>query len=186
MGQMDRIAVLLNMDIPTKVRQIKMQGFPEEYTGPGLVDLQLNGYCGVDFNCPPAEFTSERLHVVRKALNARGVTVAIPTFITGDAEIIVARAKQYAKVVESDSELLATFPKLHIEGPFISAEQGARGAHPVRYTLVPSEHGELIDRVNDASGGRIGILTLAPELSGALEMIRKWSEIGRASCRERV
>ena len=155
-----------------------MQGFPEEYTGPGLVDLQINGYSGVDFNCPPAELTPEKFHLVRKALSIRGVSAALPTFITDDAETMISRAKQYAKVVESDSELLAMFPKLHIEGPFISPEEGARGAHPSRYTLVPSKDGKLIDRINDASGGRIGILTLAPELPGALEMIHKWSTTG--------
>ena len=155
-----------------------MQGFPEEYTGPGLVDLQLNGYNGVDFNSPPEELTAEKFHLVRQALSARGVAVALPTLITDDPERMVSRAKQYAKVVEGDPQLLKTFPKLHIEGPFISAQEGARGAHPSQYTLVPSEDGELVDRLNDACGGRIGILTLAPELPGALEMIRKFSDAG--------
>ena len=153
-----------------------MQGFPKEYTGPGLVDLQINGYSGVDFNCLGEELTAEKFHTVRKALNARGVLVVLPTFITDDAEAMVTRAKRYARIVESDSQLLKTFPKLHIEGPFISAQEGTRGAHPARHTLIPSKDGELIDRINDACGGRIGILALAPELSGAPEMIRKWSD----------
>ncbi|NQU42474.1 N-acetylglucosamine-6-phosphate deacetylase, partial [bacterium] len=146
---------------------------PSIYSGPGLIDLQLNGYAGFDFNSNPAGWTSNDLHRVRDALRRRGVIAAFPTLITDAVENILSRARQYAELVESDAQLETAFPRLHIEGPCISPEDGPRGAHPLAHCLSPVDMPDLVGRLQDASGGRIGILTIAPERPGALEMIRQ-------------
>ena len=150
-----------------------MAQLPSTYTGPGLVDLQINGYVGVDFNNDPAGWTPEMFHKVRSATARRGVAVMLPTFVTNDADLLVARAAKYAEIIEADTELAACFPKLHIEGPFISPIDGPRGAHPKEYCRLPHQLPDLIDRIHEACGGRVGILTLAPELVGAEDLIRR-------------
>ncbi len=150
-----------------------MRELPPEYTGPALMDLQLNGYAGFDFNGDPASWTREKLHHVRSALGRRGVMAALPTLITSEAKAMLARAGRYAELVSGDLELESCFPRLHIEGPFISPHDGPRGAHPKRYCRLPRELPDFVQRLVEASGDRIGIVTLAPELPGAIELIRE-------------
>ncbi len=144
---------------------------PTTYTGPGLVDLQVNGYAGIDFNGSDDVFNAETFHRVREKMAARGVMVSLPTYITASPERLEANCRAYAKLVESDAELAAAFPKLHIEGPFISSVEGPRGAHPLEHACNPEDQPELMKRLQEASGGRLGIVTLAPELPGALDLI---------------
>lgn len=144
---------------------------PDCHTGPGLVDLQVNGTAGFDFNSSPAGWTGEAFHRVRHALQRRGILVALPTLITGDADAMIARARRYRQIIEEDPRLEASFPKLHIEGPFIAPDDGPRGAHPRQYCRTPLELPDFLNRLLEASGGRIAILTLAPELPGAMELI---------------
>lgn len=155
-----------------------MTSIPSHYTGPGLIDLQLNGYAGFDFNARPEEWTLEDFQKVRKALNRRGVLAALPTFITDDIERMAARARRYVHFLDQAPELAETFPGLHIEGPFISPEDGPRGAHPGSYCRTPAEHPDFLDRLQEASKNRVRILTLAPELDGALELIEAATRAG--------
>lgn len=155
-----------------------MSSLPQTYEGPALVDLQVNGYAGFDFNAPPDTWTSSDFHDVRAALARRGVRVALPTFITDAPERLVARARAYARLVEQDSALARAFPRLHIEGPFISPEDGPRGAHPRAHCTTPEAHPDLLLRLREASGDRIGVLTLAPELPGAMDLIAQAVEHG--------
>lgn len=148
-----------------------MTPLPHEYTGPGLVDLQVNGYAGFDLNGDPAIWTVETLGRINERLVQRGVVAALPTLITDAPEAMCARAKGFARAVGEDRLLHSSFPKLHIEGPFICPNKGPRGAHPQEHCLVPEEASELFDRLWDASSGSIGLLTLAPELPGAVELI---------------
>ncbi len=151
---------------------------PEQYTGPGLVDIQLNGYAGVNFNDQETMFSADELHTVRQALNRRGVVAALPTFITDDFEHILERCRLYATLIKQDDELAKTFPKLHIEGPMISPVEGSRGAHPEQFCRTPAEMPEFLDKLLAASGNRIGIITLAPELPGAIDLIQRGVEAG--------
>lgn len=155
-----------------------MSELPKSYTGPGLVDLQINGYAGLDFNGDPAEWTAERFHGVGEMLAGRGVMVALPTLITDGAQAMIARVHRYRELVDVDDVLAARFPRLHIEGPFISPVDGPRGAHPKAHCKTPAEMPDLIDRLREASGDRIGIFTLAPELDGACELIARLVEEG--------
>lgn len=151
---------------------------PETYRGPGLVDLQLNGYAGFDFNALPEAWSAEALHRVRAALRRRGVAVALPTLITDDPARLLERARRYARLVRDSEELHATFPALHVEGPFICPDEGPRGAHPLTRCRTPRQHPDFLPRLREASGDRVGILTLAPELPGALELIAEGTAAG--------
>ncbi len=144
---------------------------PARYTGPGLVDLQVNGYAGIDFNGADDVFTPETFHMIREKMNSRGVLVSLPTFITASPARLESNCRAYAKLVEADPELAAAFPKLHIEGPFISSVEGPRGAHPLEHAINPADAPDLMARLQEASGGRLGIITLAPELPGTMDLI---------------
>ena len=144
---------------------------PARHTGPGLVDLQVNGYAGIDFNGADDVFTSETFHRIREKMGTRGVLVSLPTFITASPARLEANCRAYAKLVENDADLAAAFPKLHIEGPFISSVEGPRGAHPLEHAINPADAPDLMARLQEASGGRLGIITLAPELPGSLDLI---------------
>jgi len=146
---------------------------PQSWTGPGLIDLQVNGYAGFDFKTPAEEWTLENLRHVRRAAARRGVLAIFPTLTTGDGEAMVARARKYAELLARDPSVEAAFPKLHIEGPFISGDDGPRGAHRRKWRRDPRDAPDLLARLQAASGGRVGILTLAPELPGAMELIRE-------------
>ncbi|HIJ66551.1 MAG TPA: N-acetylglucosamine-6-phosphate deacetylase [Candidatus Hydrogenedentes bacterium] len=154
------------------------RNLPDSYTGPGLVDLQVNGCAGFDFNSAPADWTADAFRRVQAALRRRGVLVALPTLITDDPERMVGRARKYAAIVQEDAQLAQTFPKLHVEGPFVSPEDGPRGAHPRAFCRAPAQVPDLWPRLRDASGGRIGVFTLAPELPGAIELIARLAEAG--------
>jgi len=65
------------------------------------------------------------------------------------------------------------FPGLHIEGPFIASEKGPRGAHPKKYCRAPEEIPGFLSDIQKESGSRISIITLAPELKGAVDLIRE-------------
>jgi N-acetylglucosamine-6-phosphate deacetylase len=125
---------------------------------PGFVDLQVNGFAGVDFlGASAADYAR-----VGEALRARGVTAFQPTFITADESVV--------------SDALRAMPAevigAQLEGPFLSPEQ--MGAHPPKHRRDPDL--ALLDRLLDA--GRVTTLTLAPELPGAHELIRRARERG--------
>jgi N-acetylglucosamine-6-phosphate deacetylase len=151
---------------------------PKEHRGPGLVDLQVNGYAGFDFNSIPDGWRASDFVHMRDAMAGRGVVMSLLTLITAAPDRLVAGAAGYARILAEAPELEAAFPKLHIEGPFISADDGPRGAHPREHCTTPREHPDLLERVVEASGDRIGILTIAPELAGALDLISKAASLG--------
>lgn len=155
-----------------------MSAIPKQFTGPGLLDLQINGYAGFDFNGPASSWTAAQLHEIREALARRGVCGALITLMTDAPESMLARAKRFAELIEADAQLAAMFPTLHIEGPFLSPDDGPRGAHPLQHCICPADAPDLVERMRDASGGRVAIVTVAPELPGAIELIERISAKG--------
>lgn len=128
---------------------------------PGFFDLQLNGYGGVDFNDPAV--TPEAVSRALDTLRDTGVTRCLPTIITSSFEGFAACARA---VVASDHPANAG---IHMEGPYISPEDGPRGAHPREWTREASV--DDFERRQDAAGGRIRLVTLAPEVPGALGLV---------------
>jgi N-acetylglucosamine-6-phosphate deacetylase len=135
---------------------------------PGLVDLQLNGYGGLDVN-DPARPAGELSDLVR-VLWGQGVTTVFPTIISADDPTTTALVTRAAAARASDPVVAYGVPGLHLEGPYISSAEGARGAHDPAVIRDP-DPGEF-DRWQKAAAGAIAIVTLAPERKGALELTR--------------
>lgn len=150
-----------------------MADIPSRFSGPGLVDLQVNGYAGFDFNSDPDTWTAEDFSRVSNALRKRGVIAALPTIITDEVNQMLKRVSKYASLMESNPELASQFPGLHIEGPFISSNEGPRGAHPKSHCKHPVELPRFLENLRQESDGRISLITLAPELKGANELIEE-------------
>lgn len=139
---------------------------------PGFFDLQANGFAGVDFNA--ADLTAERAAAALDAMLLTGVTRVLPTLITSPLDAF-ARSAQVLARLEHPS-----IAGIHMEGPYISAEDGPRGAHP-REWVAPAGVDDFARR-QDAADGRIVLVTLAPETPGALMLIEHLARSGvRAS-----
>ena len=135
---------------------------------PGLLDLQLNGFGGVDFN-DPAGSAEDVLRAIEQ-LRGHGVTRFLPTLGTSSLERFARCAKTLAAIPHP------AIIGLHMEGPYISPEDGPRGAHPREHVIGASLDNFL--RRQDAAGGRIKLVTLAPEAPGAIELIERLVGLG--------
>ena len=130
---------------------------------PGFVDLQANGYGGVDFLSASQEDYSR----AGEALLLAGVTAYQPTFITS-AEAAVVDALHAMPAAASGPRILGA----HLEGPFLSPDRP--GTHPLEHLRAPDV--ALLDRLLDA--GNVTQMTLAPELPGADALIERLLERG--------
>ena len=128
---------------------------------PGLFDLQVNGFAGTDFNAPG--LTSEGLAEALERQRATGVTRCLPTLITSSFDRFARNARVIAR---SPDPAVAG---IHMEGPYLSPEDGPRGAHPREH--VTNATIADFDRRQEAADGRIVLVTLAPEAPGALPLI---------------
>lgn len=128
---------------------------------PGLFDLQVNGFAGVDFNNPKA--TDEEVFRAIEQMQGTGVTRFLPTLITSSLE----RFQQCAQTVLNTNH--GAIAGLHMEGPYISAEDGPRGAHS-RQHVMPASIEDFVRR-QEAAGGKIRLVTLAPEVPGAMVLV---------------
>src|SRR5579883_602928 len=128
------------------------------YISPGWIDLQVNGFAGVDYNSPQAS-VEQIGHSIREMFRT-GVTRFFPTVITGSPEDMAAALRNLARAKEQLPEG-AAMEAFHIEGPYISPEEGPRGAHPARW-VRPLDVDEF-RRLQDAAHGHIRLITLSPE-----------------------
>lgn len=134
----------------------------------GYIDLQVNGYGGINFSDPALSI--EQILEVTERLWQRGTAAFCPTVITSPLEVYERVLPCLARAIES-AESKGRLLGIHLEGPYISPEDGARGAHPRPFTRLPSM--DEFERLYDLAGGHLRLLTLAPELPGALELIRQ-------------
>jgi N-acetylglucosamine-6-phosphate deacetylase len=140
---------------------------------PGWIDLQVNGFAGVDYNSPGS--SHEQIARSIRRMFACGVTRFFPTVITGSPESMSAALSNLANAKESIGEGTA-MEAFHLEGPYISPEDGPRGAHPARW-VRPPDLGEF-QRFQEAAHGNIRLVTLAPEWTDAPRFIEKIVEKG--------
>src|SRR6056297_3494149 len=126
---------------------------------PGYIDLQVNGFKGVDFSS--SELTEERFLYACRELIKSGTIVFLPTIITSSTEIYERNLQMISKSIQRD-DLKDHIPGIHLEGPFISDVDGARGAHNSEWILQP----DLIffDQLVEWSDGKVKLLTIAAEL----------------------
>ena len=130
-------------------------------TLPGFFDLQVNGFGGVDFN--GSSLTADRVAEALERIRATGVTRCLPTLITSSFARFAANARVLTEIDDP------TVVGLHMEGPYVSPSDGARGAHPSEH-VVPARIDDF-KRRQEAAQGRIVLVTLAPEVDGALQLI---------------
>lgn len=144
------------------------------WIAPALFDLQINGCDGISFNSP--RLTEEEIHRVVRVCRRHGIGGLSPTLITNSREALLHGFATIRRACEADNDLSRALPALHLEGPYISAEDGPRGAHPLQHVRPPDW--DEFRRFQDAAGGRIRLVTLAPEHDGALPFIEKLTASG--------
>jgi N-acetylglucosamine-6-phosphate deacetylase len=157
------------------ILQIESTDEPSDlWISPGFVDLQVNGYLGLDLNGPG--LNAETVSNLARALLATGVTTFVPTIITSPEQEILHRLTAIAEAHASDSVAAACIPYVHMEGPSISSRDGFRGAHPLESVRPPSL--AEFERWQEASGGLVGLVTLSPHFPESNEYIRALVESG--------
>lgn len=135
----------------------------EELVAPGFIDLQVNGFAGVDYNDPAS--TPEAIAGSIRRMFETGVTRFFPTIITGSEERIVGALRNLAAAKEEfrragapEGDAVEAF---HVEGPHLSPETGPRGAHPLEH-IRPPDIEEFL-RMQEAANGMIRLVTVSPE-----------------------
>ena len=138
---------------------------------PGFIDIHIHGAVGYDL----MEATPEAVAAVGKYLARHGTTSYAATTVAASLDRTLNAAKGLSKIIRTSSSLQVGSDKItgaqpvciHLEGPFLNVKR--RGAHPASQIQKPST--ELLERFLDAAGGTARILTLAPELEGALTVL---------------
>ena len=140
---------------------------PQLFVAPGLVDIQINGYQGIDFSDP--ELTSEDLSKVIEGLWEVGVTTILATVTTHDHEHLMNAFKALSNA-HTDPKVSMSVPGYHLEGPYISPVQGFRGAHPEMFIRPPDL--QEFKQYQEAANNMIRLITVAPEFDGVIPLIR--------------
>jgi len=130
------------------------------------VDLQVNGFGGVDFNSE--ELTAEGLHKACQQLRDSGVAKILATIITEHIPTMCARLSKLAKLRAADELARDVIAGVHIEGPFINETPGYRGAHPAD-AIRPADV-DAMQQMLDAAEGLTKLVTLAPERDDGLKV----------------
>jgi len=143
------------------------------WVAPGLVDIQVNGYGGQEFSSD--QLAAEDVERIVRHLDAFGVVRSLATVTTHSPAVMLHAVRTIAAACEASGEVARRLAGIHVEGPFLSPEDGPRGAHPVVHVRPPDL--EEFRRLQDAAGGRIRILTLSPEYENAASFI---SEVARS------
>ncbi len=162
------LEVYITDGIIREVKKIFQDGdYP--YISPGFFDIQVNGYAGIDYSSD--DLSGDDPEKVAVQLRKSGTTRHLPTIITGPEERIIKNLEKMSVFFEERPDLLYAVPGFHIEGPYISGEDGPRGAHDVKYVRDPDF--KEFKEWQEAARGRIKIVTLAPERKGAIDFIKR-------------
>ncbi len=150
--------------------------FGDAILAPGLIDIHIHGGAGHDV----MEESGESLAAIERMMAQHGVTSYCPTTVTAPMDQTLKALEGLGKAVQHAETNSRSHPPrarplgIHLEGPFLS--HARRGVHPSLYLQSPSEN--LFNQMWDAAAGRIRVLTIAPELDGALELITNASRRG--------
>lgn len=145
---------------------------PQPMSGPylaaGLIDLQVNGFRGLDFN--DGRLTAARVAALTRMMTGLGVTTYLPTLITASRASFLSALAAIAAARREDPLCARMIPFVHVEGPYLAPEDGPRGAHPREHVRPPD-----LDEVTEwqrASSGLVGKITLSPHYDQAANFIR--------------
>jgi N-acetylglucosamine-6-phosphate deacetylase len=158
-GQIVSIASQKEAAIPAG----EVHAVPGLTLGPAFFDVHIHGSAGHDV----MEATPEALLTIGKFLASRGVGAYLATTVTAPMDATLHSLNGLAKLIEKAPEGALTWPiGIHLEGPFLS--HAKRGVHPPDLLLAPQIN--VFNRMFEAAGGHVRLMTLAPELPGAGEL----------------
>ena len=163
------------MDVPAGSRHIELRDL---IIAPGYIDIHVHGGAGHDVmqDDPSGRVAFE------KAMARHGVTSYVATTVTASMDRILGALDRLGNVISAEdaehAHVGARPLAIHLEGPFISPAKC--GVHPTEYLIAPTP--ELFSKVWEASGGTLKIMTIAPELPGAPEVIREALQQGVYTC----
>lgn len=141
---------------------------------PSLFDIQINGFAGVDFQQP--ELSNLELRRAVDALASHQTRCFFATLITDSVENLCKKFENIERIRARDATVASAVCGYHLEGPWLSAESGYRGAHDAAYTDRPDIH--AFERLQSAAGGNIRLVTVAPELHGCADFIAVAVQMG--------
>jgi len=136
---------------------------------PGLIDIQFNGYGGQEFSAP--DITPQKVAHIAQTIAAFGMTRFCPTLTTQRSDVLHGALRAVAAACESSPAVAGRIAGIHLEGPYISAQDGPRGAHPREFCRPPDWN--EFQRFQESAGGRIRILTMAVEFDGAPAFVER-------------
>lgn len=173
-GRISEVFSRLGKDLP---RDAALVDFGDAIMGPGFFDIHMHGGAGLDVMRAP---TSELPHL-GKFLTSHGVTAYFPTTVAAPLDSTCAALGRLADAIEAGQADLANGDPvgarplgIHLEGPFLSHKR--RGVHPPENLVEPTV--EVFDRLWQAARGHVRMLTIAPEISGAMEVIAEAARRG--------
>jgi N-acetylglucosamine-6-phosphate deacetylase len=159
---------------PADPPEAALTGEPAAIASEAFFDLQVNGFAGTDFNRPG--LTGEELLRAARAMWAHGIGQFLPTVITASVGAMALTLATIRRAREEGGILAHAIPGIHLEGPFLCPQDGPRGAHPRAHICDPDW--DTFCRFQDAAGGLICLVTLAPERPGALDLIQRLRAAG--------
>lgn len=168
-GRILEITSRASKTFPPHARQFD---FADGNLAPGLVDIHNHGAAGHDV----MESSADALPTIEQLLARNGVTSYLPTTVTAPLDVTLAALDGLANAIEGPNTngSRARPAGIHIEGPFLS--HARRGVHPPKDLLPPTM--KVFDQLWQASGGHIKVMTIAPELDGAAEVIAEAARRG--------
>ncbi|MCU1297568.1 MAG: N-acetylglucosamine 6-phosphate deacetylase [Acidobacteriaceae bacterium] len=172
-GQIVEVTTQLEREIP---RHAELKDFGDSVLAPGFIDLHIHGGAGHDL----MESDPAGLPAVQQSLAKHGVTSYFPTTVTAPLDQTLSALDRLATAIEASERQQSPSPRqaipcgIHLEGPFLSHKR--RGVHPAENLLAPTM--KAFDQFWQASRGHIRIMTIAPELEGALEVIAESAKRG--------
>lgn len=141
---------------------------------PGLVDLQINGYMNIDFNNEP--LSTEEWRMITYELAKTGVTTFYPTIITNSISNLLRIFEGNLDSLKKEPDVLKYIGGFHLEGPYLSKEDGPRGAHEKAFIKQPDW--EEFKHLQEKAEGLIKIITLSPEWEESEVFIQNAVESG--------
>jgi N-acetylglucosamine-6-phosphate deacetylase len=170
-----RIAAAGSRDAVCIPSQARVVDFGDAVLAPGMIDIHIHGGAGHDV----MEGSDESLAAIERLMTTHGVTSYCPTTVTAPIDATLRSLEALGKAVETASGSDDTGSRarplgVHLEGPFLS--HAKRGVHPP--TLLQPASRDLFERMWQAAGGRVSVMTIAPEIEGAIDLIAEASRLG--------
>jgi N-acetylglucosamine-6-phosphate deacetylase len=144
------------------------------WVAPALFDLQINGCEGRAFVAPT--LTADDVHAIVQRARKHGLSGLCPTLITASFAALTHGFRVLQQACAADRSIARALPCFHLEGPYISGEDGPRGAHPREHVRPPDL--DEFRRLQEAAGGRIRLVTISPEYDQALPFIETLANEG--------